>query len=327
MKKNIAVIYGGDSSEEVISRRSGKNIAKLIPRDKYEVFEVSIIGTDWMLCCEDGLSVPIDRNDFSVKLNGDTVRFDCAFITIHGTPGENGLLQSYFELLRIPYTTCSAFVSALTFDKYACKCYLRDSGVDMANEILLKKDDSYEVEEIILRLGLPLFVKPNAGGSSFGVTKVKSAKELDLSIESARKENDGDVLLESFIDGIELSNGICMFNGVSLTLPVTQIISRNDFFDFEAKYTPGMSDEITPANISAELTERVQDQTEYIGRRLGCRGLVRVDYIFASNRLYFLEINTTPGFSDASIVPQQLKHGGYKASEVLAAIIEDSIRG
>ncbi|MDR2563254.1 MAG: D-alanine--D-alanine ligase [Prevotellaceae bacterium] len=325
MKKNVAVVFGGDSSEAIISERSARNIVDSIPRDRYEVYSVSIIGTDWNLCCEDGSKAPIDRNDFSAKLIDRTIRFDCAFIIIHGTPGENGLLQSYFELIRLPYTTCSAFVSALTFDKYACKRYLRDLGIDMASEVLLKKGDSYEVAELVGRLGLPLFVKPNAGGSSFGVTKVRSADELDSALEHARMEGCDEVLVESFIEGVELSHGICIFNNHILRLPVTEIVSKNDFFDFEAKYTAGRSDEITPARISDELNERVQHLTERICRRLSCRGLARIDYIYSSDRLYFLEINTIPGFSDASIVPQQLRHAGYEVSEVLATLIDDSI--
>jgi D-alanine-D-alanine ligase len=267
----------------------------------------------------------VDKNDFSIRLDNRHIRFDCAFIIIHGTPGENGLLQSYFELLKIPYTSCNAFVSALTFDKYACKAYLRDSGIDMADDILLKKDENVDAGNLVKRLGLPVFVKPNAGGSSFGVTKVNSADELNSALDSARNEGCDEVIVESFIKGRELSHGICIMKDSLIVLPVTEIVSKNEFFDFEAKYTAGKSEEITPARIPDELVVRVQSLTEQICRRLGCRGFSRVDYIYSNDKLYFLEINTIPGFSDASIVPQQLRHAGYEISEVLDALVQDSI--
>lgn len=321
-KKNIAVVFGGDSSERVISEKSSITIEQSLPKQKYNVYRVSITGSNWDVCCDDDSLIPVDKNDFSFKHDGDKINFDCAYIIIHGTPGENGLLQSYFELLRIPYTTCNAFVAALTFDKYACKCYLRDSGVEMASEVLLKKHDRPDKQAIVAKLGLPLFVKPNAGGSSFGVTKVHSEEELDTAIAAARKEG-GEILMESFICGREFSHGIYLTDQRTLTLPVTEIVSKKEFFDFEAKYTAGMSDEITPAPIPDELVKRIQASTEAIVRRLGCKGLVRIDYILSNDRLYFLEINTVPGMSSASIIPQQLRHAGYSLEQVLDWLVED----
>jgi D-alanine-D-alanine ligase len=323
MKKNIAILYGGDSSEKIISERSSITIEKHLTIEKYCTYQISVNGTEWNVDIANHQNIPVDKNDFSVVIDGKKIVFDCAFIIIHGTPGENGILQSYFDLLGIPYTTCSAFVSALTFDKYACKCYLRDSGINMANDVLLKKTDSFNQTEIEQQIAYPMFVKPNAGGSSFGVTKVCSGDDLRAAVAAARKE-DGDVIIESFVEGIELSHGIYSTKARTIEFPVTQIVSKNSFFDYEAKYE-GKSEEITPAPITEELAERIKTLTKKITNRLGCKGLVRIDYIYSGDKLYFLEINTVPGMSEASIVPQQILHAGFTISQVLDWLIEDSL--
>jgi D-alanine-D-alanine ligase len=326
MKKNIAILYGGDSPEKIISERSSVTIKQHLPKEKYSAYRISVSGSEWNVDIDNRQTVPVNKNDFSFVLDGKTIVFDCAFIIIHGTPGENGILQSYFDLLGIPYTTCSAFVSALTFDKYACKCYLRSLGIDLADDFLLKKTDTFNQNEIEQQIGYPMFVKPNAGGSSFGVTKVCSTGDLKSAVEEARKE-DCDVIIESFVEGIELSHGIYSTDQRTLEFPVTQIISKNSFFDYEAKYE-GKSEEIVPAPVTEELTKRVKALTKRITSRLGCRGLTRIDYIYSDSRdrLYFLEINTVPGMSEASIVPQQILHAGFSISQVLDWLTDDSLQ-
>jgi D-alanine-D-alanine ligase len=323
MKKNIAILYGGDSKEKIISERSSVTIEKHLSKQKYATYRVSVSGSEWNVDIDNRQSVPVDKNDFSFLLDGKKIVFDCAFIIIHGTPGENGILQAYFDLVGIPYTTCDAFVSALTFDKYACKCYLRSLEISMANDFLLKKTDSFDQNAIEKQIAYPMFVKPNAGGSSFGVTKVRSGKDLRTAVEIAKKE-DCDVIIESAIDGIELSHGIYLTTKHTIEFPVTQIICENSFFDYEAKYE-GKSEEITPAPISEALSKRVKSLTKTISNRLGCKGLVRIDYIYSNDKLYFIEINTVPGMSEASIIPQQISHAGFSIPQVLDWLVEDAL--
>lgn len=321
--KNIAILFGGDSAERIISERSSITIEKHLPANKYNTYKVSVTGAEWLVHTSDNGIIAVNKNDFSFTLNNEKIPFHCAFIIIHGTPGENGLLQSYLEMLNVPYTTCSSFVSALTFDKYACKCYLRDMGINMAKDYLIKVNGQYSQSDIENKLGYPMFVKPNAGGSSFGITKVTERSALHKAIEDAKAEN-CDVIVESFVKGTELSHGIYITGNRTIELPVTEIVSQNDFFDFEAKYD-GKSDEITPARIPAELVERVKALTKKIALHLGCKGLVRIDYIYSDDKLYFLEINTVPGMSEASIIPQQIIHAGYSVTQVLDWLVEDSM--
>jgi D-alanine-D-alanine ligase len=323
MKKTIAILYGGNSSERIISERSSITIEKHLPKEKYSVYRVSVSGSEWNVDIASGQCIPVNKDDFSFILDGEKIVFDCAFIIIHGTPGEDGILQAYFDLIGTPYTTCSAFVSALTFDKYACKCYLRSLDINMADDFLLKKTDVFDRSAIEKKITYPMFVKPNAGGSSFGVTKVNSPDDLMSAIEIARKE-DCDVIIESCIKGIELSHGIYSTAKRTIEFPVTQIVSKTVFFDYEAKYE-GKSEEITPAPITKELSDRVKVLTKQISSRLSCKGLVRIDYICSDDKLYFLEINTVPGMSEASIIPQQILHGGFGISQVLDWLVEDSM--
>ena len=246
MKKIVALIYGGDSSEVEISIKSGKHMARHLDRERYEVFEILIRGRDWGVQMEDGRVFQIDKSDFSFIIPASQgvaqrkVNFDTVLIMIHGTPGENGLIQAYFEMIGLSYSTCSATVSAITFDKYACKCFLRDTGILLAREVFLRRGDSFSADNIISKLGLPLFVKPDSGGSSFGVTKVKKAEELVSAIEMALTEGET-VLIEEYIAGREMTNGTFETDGKMVRLPVTEIISKNEFFDYEAKYLESKS--------------------------------------------------------------------------------------
>jgi len=301
-------------------------MASHIDRKKYEVYEVLIKGADWRVITDgENNSCFIDKADFSVVIpsNGWMAErrhhFDLALIMIHGSPGENGLLQAYFEMIGMPFTTCPATVAAITFNKYACKCFLRDTGVKLAAERFIRRGDGYNPYDISIALGLPLFVKPNNGGSSFGVTKVKKLEELNDAIECAFKE-DAAILVEEFIDGREMTNGVYEHNGELVRLPVTEIISNNEFFDYEAKYL-GASQEICPANIPVELSERIIDLSHKIYRYLGCRGVVRIDYIVRGEEIFFLEINTVPGMTEMSLVPQQIRAAGMTIKEFLTQLL------
>ncbi|MDR0660906.1 MAG: D-alanine--D-alanine ligase [Prevotellaceae bacterium] len=327
MKKNIAVVTGGNSSEHVVSLKSADTIENALDKARYNVYRVLIEEERWTVKQQGKSDIPINRDDFSFGQNEAKVRFDCALVAIHGTPGEDGLLQGYFEMLKIPYTTCDVLVSSLTFNKWACKKYLSDTTVAMAKAILIRKGDKINAETAIRRLGLPLFVKPNEGGSSFGISKVKSVNDMQKAIDEALKE-DVNVIVEEFISGVELTCGLMRANSELLVFPITEIVSKKEFFDYEAKYTPGMSDEITPARISPELTKRVEDCSCLIYERLGCKGIVRVDYIYNKEKdmLYFLEVNTVPGMTANSLVPKQVKEMGKEFGEILDLLIEESIK-
>ncbi len=318
MKKNIALIYGGNSSEWQISIQSGKFVASHIDKDRYNVYEVLLRGASWSVG-----GTEIDKTDFSLTVGGEKIRFDMAFILIHGTPGENGLLQGYLEMLGVPFNTCSAFVSALTFDKHSCKRFLDFAGVKMAKDLFLRRGSEYTPAEIVRDLGLPLFVKPSNGGSSFGVTKVKHEDELAAAMEEAFKECDS-VLIEEALRGRELTNGIYCEGGRLITLPVTEIITEREFFDYDAKYL-GESNEVCPAEIPETLSEKVREMTAFIYNYLGCKGLVRMDYILNGEDIYFLEINTVPGMTPMSLVPGQVRAAGIDLQQFFTTLIEESL--
>ena len=327
-QKNIALVYGGDSSEIEISIMSGQNMAAHINRKRYRVFEILLRGKDWRVAAWPDGSRPandaesqIDKNDFSCVWKAEKILFHKAFIMIHGNPGENGLLPAYFELLDLPYTCCSAFTSALAFNKHACKGYLRDTGIRMPKGVLLHRDEAVNETELVARLGLPLFVKPNSGGSSFGVSKVRDKHSLRAALQKAFEESE-EVLAEEFIEGRELTNGYFGRDAKGQELPVTEIVSKNEFFDYQAKYQ-GASQEITPAPISEAQRKKVQETTAAIFHYLHCRGFVRVDYILKDEELYFLEINTVPGMTKMSLVPQQLKEAGISLEAFIDWILED----
>ena len=326
MKKNIAIITGGDSSELVISLKSAGQVRQHIDRDKYEPYLVYIREDDWHVKTgpDDEVVIPVDKNNFSFNLEGREIRFDYAFISMHGPPGEDGKLQAYFDLLHIPYSSSGVLSLALSFNKYACKNILSQAGILSADAFLIRKSMKWDADTIIKRTGLPCFIKPNSGGSSFGVSKVNKAEELEAAVHVALEE-DSEVLVESFIPGREFTCGALRTGGREFTFPVTEVISKNEFFDYEAKYTEGMATEITPAEIPEELTRKCQSMTAEIYDVLDCKGLVRIDFIINDGELYFLEVNGIPGMSKMSIIPIQLRTLGHTEKEIYNLIIENSI--
>lgn len=325
MKKNIAVVYGGDSSEFVVSVKSSKNVFESIDPTIYNVWKVQMKELDWDVFEDDEVISSIDKSDFSFIKNGNKIQFDFAYITIHGTPGEDGKLQGYFDLVKIPYSTCGVYSSALTFNKYFCSNYLRNFNVPMAKSVRLFKGDAINPDKLVEELGLPVFVKPNAGGSSFGVTKVKEKGQLQTALEMAIKEST-DILIEEFIEGKEFTCGLVKLSDQKILFPVTEVIPQNEFFDFEAKYTAGKTDEITPARLSPEMTNKIQQLSSRIYDLCDCSGIVRVDYILKDGEFYFLEVNTTPGMTATSFVPQQIAAMGRKLGDILGLIIEDKLK-
>lgn len=324
MKKNIAIVAGGDSSEIVVSLKSAEGIRSFIDNDKYNVYIAIVKKGDWSVQLGNGGKAPVDKNDFSFRKEGETVRFDFAYITIHGTPGENGLLQGYFEMIGLPYSCCNVLAAALTFDKNVCKNYLKGFGVRVADSMYVHRGERVAAADVVSRLGLPLFVKPNADGSSFGVTKVKEASQLGEALEKAFGEG-SDVLIERFLSGTEVTCGCYKVKGKSVVFPPTEVVTENEFFDYDAKYN-GQVSEITPARISAELTEKIQSLTLRIYDIVGAKGIIRVDYIIDSTgEPYMLEVNTTPGMTATSFIPQQVRAVGLDIKEVMNDIIENEI--
>lgn len=320
--KTIAIAAGGNSSEFDISLKSADEVCRLLSLG-YKSYIIMIRGSNWYWEDPKGRYHSIDKNDFTLVIDETKIRFDCVFIAIHGTPGENGLLQGYLDMLEIPYTSCDAFTSALTFNKQACKLFLKDYGIAMAEAILVRKDEIFDPAEIISKTGLPCFVKPNDSGSSFGVTKVKSKEDLIPAMGAAFRESDT-ILIESILDGREVACGVVKTKQKTLVLPVTEIISKNEFFDYEAKYTPGKSEEITPAQLPQSLNEEIQRLSLRIYEILGCRGIVRVDFIIVGGKPYFLEVNTVPGLTKESIVPKQALAYGISLEELFSMVIEDA---
>jgi D-alanine-D-alanine ligase len=323
-KPNIAVIAGGDSSEYVVSVKSGANVMKAVDTAKFTPWLVQMQGKKWEVFQNEIKIADIDKSDFSFKLNGEKISFDFAYITIHGTPGEDGILQAYFELQKIPYSTCNVHSSSLTFNKWFCNNYLRNLGILMANSLKLTKGDTIDNNAIVEKLGLPIFVKPNAGGSSFGITKVKDAGQLNEAIQKAWKESD-EALIEQYIEGHEFTCGVVRLNGEKTVFPITEVIPKNEFFDFEAKYTPGAAEEITPARLPEHLFKKCQHLTAKIYDLCECSGIVRIDFILKDENFYFLEVNTTPGMTATSFIPQQIKAMGSTLQEIISQIIEDKL--
>ena len=324
-KKIIAIVAGGDSSEYIVSLRSGANVLKAINRDLFSPWMVMIKGEEWVVLDGDDRLANIDKADFSFTIAGKKHKFDYAYIIIHGTPGEDGILQGYFEMLKIPYSSCDVQSSALTFNKYFCNNYLRSFGIPMANSVRLMAGEKYSAVQIVESLGLPLFVKPSAGGSSFGVTKVKDGADLVEAINKALDESP-EVLIEQFIDGKEFTCGVVKIGERKLVFPVTEVIPKNEFFDYEAKYMPGMADEITPARISEDLTLKVQTLSSQIYDLCNCNGIVRVDYILQGEVFNFLEVNTVPGMTETSFIPQQIKAMGLDLCDLLTDIINSGLQ-
>ena len=327
LKRTIAIVCGGDSSEHDVSLRSAQGIYSFFDKDRYQVYIVDIKGLDWHVELPDGTTTKVDRNDFSFQENGKKKTFDYAYITIHGTPGENGLLQGYFDLIGMPYSTSSVLVEALTFDKFVLNQYLRGYGVSVAESLLIRKgyEELVSDDEIDERIGMPCFVKPAADGSSFGVSKVKNKDQLAPAIRKAMMESP-EVMVESFLDGTEITQGIYKTSEKTVLFPITEVVTSNEFFDYDAKYN-GQVKEITPARLSEELAERVGKITSHIYDILHCNGIIRIDYIISKDgKISMLEVNTTPGMTATSFIPQQVRAAGLTMADVLADIVENQFR-
>jgi D-alanine-D-alanine ligase len=323
MLKNVAIIAGGDSSEYIVSVESAKNIQKSLDKKHYRPWLITVRNNQWVLGSLDEAGPAIDKNDFSVTFEGKKINFDCVFMAIHGTPGEDGKLQAYFDLMRIPYTTSGVLASAVTFNKYVCKGFLNNFGILSAKAMLVRKGYKYDTKRIAAEIGLPCFVKPNSGGSSFGVTRVTEKSQLKDALNLAFKE-DNEVIVEEFIAGTELTGGVIKTADREIILPLTEIVSKNEFFDFNAKYKRE-ADEITPARIPEKQTGDCGRISSMIYDVLDCRGIVRIDYIYSDDKFYFLEVNTVPGMTDTSIIPQQVSAIGLDISDLFSMVIEDAI--
>ncbi len=322
----IALLAGGDSSEREIALQSAAQIEAALDPEKYDVTVVDIHHRDWHYTAPDGRQWQIDKNDFSLTIDGLRKVFDYALIIIHGTPGEDGKLQGYLDMMEIPYSSCSMTSSVITFDKITTKRTLAGRGINLAREIFLRRGETAESSEIIAKLGLPLFVKPNASGSSFGVTKVHTPEELPAAIDVAFTQGD-EVLIEECISGREIACGVMIAGGKEYIFPETEVISKNDFFDYEAKYTAGFSDEITPADITPELRATLNRMTLEAYRTCRCSGVVRVDFIVTPEGTpYFIELNSIPGMSGGSIVPKQAQAMGISLGELYDIVIADTCR-
>ena len=329
MKPIIAIIAGGDSSEHDVSLRSAAGISSWLDRNKFIVYTIEVKGLEWTAHLQDGSTAEVNRHDFSFMENGEKVKPDFAYITIHGTPGENGILQGYFDLLHIPYSSCSLLVAALTFDKFTLNQYLKGFGVKIAESILLRKNQAITAEEVMEKIGLPCFIKPNGAGSSFGVTRCTKKEDIQKAIEFARTECD-EVMIEAELKGTEIANGVFKKkNGEAYVLPITEVVSQNEFFDYDAKYN-GQVTEITPARLSDDTTKRVKALTKAIYTILGGSGIMRVDYIITKKEgqdvINLLEINATPGMTQTSFIPQQARADGLEMTDILTEIIEEKLK-
>jgi len=321
--RNIAVVMGGFSSEKEISIKSGLVILDNLNSSEYMGYGVIIEKNRWF-CKKDTFTYPVDKNDFSITLNGQKIVFDCVYNTIHGTPGEDGIFQAYLELLGVPHTSCDSYQSAITFNKRDCIAVLKPWSIHTGKHLYLNKGEEITMKDITETVGLPCFVKANRSGSSFGVSKVYGVEDLPKALQTAF-DVDEEIIIESFLDGMEVSVGIYKLGKEILALPPTEIVSENDFFDYEAKYM-GKSEEITPARLTVSATLAVQELSKRIYQILKLKGIARADFIFHEGTPHFIEINTNPGMSKESIIPQQIKASGQQLDQVLSAIIEDTIK-
>lgn len=319
----VAIVSGGYSSEYEVSILSGETVYNNLDRSKYDPYQVILNPDTWVLKRENGDEIALNKEDFTVDLNGETLTFDYVFIAIHGDPGENGVLQAYLDKLNIPYSTSGASTSTLTFDKGACKDYLQHTEVRLAASIMIRKGEHIDHDSILNSVGLPCFVKPNNGGSSCGISKVKEAGEFQAAIDLGFEEDD-EVMVEQFIDGREITCGVYQTNGWPKSLGITEIVTENEFFDYEAKYTAGKADEITPADIESELAHECERLSVFMYDHLNCRGLTRFDFIVRDNELFYLEVNTVPGLAPASLIPKQAAYSGISLRELFSNIIEET---
>ncbi|MBO5875274.1 MAG: D-alanine--D-alanine ligase [Alistipes sp.] len=324
-KLRIALLAGGNSSEREIALQSAAQIEQALDKAKYDVKVIDIYHRDWFYTAENGERYPLDKNDFSLTVEGVRYEFDYALIIIHGTPGEDGRLQGYLDIMGIPYSSCSMVSSAITFDKESTKLAVAARGIRVAKEIFLHRGDRVDEEEIVAKLGLPLFVKPNASGSSFGVTRVTEKEQIAAAVEEAFGESD-DVLIEEFSAGREMGCGVLITKERECLFPITEIVSKKAFFDYEAKYTEGMSDEITPADITSEVKEKLNRMTREAYKACRCRGVVRIDFIvMPDGEPCLIEVNSIPGMSSGSIVPKQAKAMGISLGELFDLVISDTM--
>lgn len=328
LKRTIAIVCGGDSSEHDVSMRSAQGLYSFFDKERYDVYIVDVKDTDWHVNFDNGEIAKIDRNDFSFMKDGKAVMFDYAYITIHGTPGENGLMQGYFDLIKLPYSTSNVLVEALTFDKFVLNNYLRGFGVNVAPSMLVRRgeEDNIDEEKLMKEIGMPCFVKPAADGSSFGVSKVKNLDQLAPALRMAFMESD-EVMIEGFMDGTEISIGVYKTREKSVVFPATEVVTNNEFFDYDAKYN-GQVQEITPARLNPDTAKRVAEETSRIYDILRANGIIRIDYIIqkeadGSDKIMMLEINTTPGMTVTSFIPQQVRAAGLDIKDVLTDIVEN----
>ncbi|EGJ70806.1 D-alanine--D-alanine ligase [Bacteroides coprosuis DSM 18011] len=325
IKRTVSIVAGGDSSELPVSLKSAQGIYSFIDKSRYDLYIVEIQNKVWRVRLDNGVYAPINRHDFSFEWNGEVITFDFAYITIHGTPGEDGLLQGYFELLGIPYSSCGVLASALTFDKFVCNQYLKGFGMKVAESLMLRKGQSISDVDVVEKIGLPCFIKPNLGGSSFGVSKVTKEEQIQPAILKAFHES-SEILIEAFMDGTEITCGCYKTSNKSVVFPITEVVTHNEFFDYDAKYN-GQVEEITPARLSDELTKRVQTLTSAIYDIIGCSGIIRVDFIITDKKVInLLEVNTTPGMTPTSFIPQQVRAAGLEIQDVMTDIIENKFQ-
>ncbi|GAB1403001.1 D-alanine--D-alanine ligase [Lentimicrobium sp.] len=325
MKKNILLLTGGYSKEYAISVETGKVVARYLDPGLYNVYAIEVTSGQWFYTDVHGNKHTIDRNDLSLTLEGKKITFDAAFIAIHGTPGEDGILQGYLDMMHIPYNTCGHTTAALTFNKFFTNEVVQSAGLNVARTVYLHQRDFYNVNDILSVTGLPCFVKPNSNGSSVGMSKVKNSESLEPAIQAAFL-TDSEVLIQEYIEGMEVTCGIYEKNGKAVILPLTEVVPHNEFFDYEAKYTSGKADEISPARISDELTTECKQLSLRLYRQLNCRGIVRFDYILKDmSKFYFLEANTIPGLSEASIVPKQAAAMGLSLKEFFTDLINETL--
>lgn len=324
MKKNIAIIMGGYSSEYKISLKSGNVVYDTLEKDKYNAYRIHIFRDKWVYVDENNNEFPVDKNDFSVMVNNSKVTFDCVFNAIHGSPGEDGYMQAYFKLLNIPQTSCNMYQAALTFNKRDLLSTLKPYAIKTAESYFLNLGDKIDEEAIVAKVGLPCFVKANKAGSSFGISKVYKKEDLKTAIETSFKE-DNEIIIEQFLDGTEVSVGVISYKGETTVLPITEIVSENDFFDYQAKYE-GKSQEITPARISEDYKNKVEAVAKKIYEVLGMTGFSRSEFIFKNNEPHLLEVNTVPGLTKESILPQQAAAAGISMQDLFSNAIEEAMK-
>lgn len=325
MKRNIAIIAGGDSSEYDVSMNTADVVRRNLDSASYNGYLIRIRGMVWECIDEKGNAHPVRKDDFTADLNGTVVSFDCIFVAIHGSPAEDGKILGYFDMLGIPYTSSGVVTAAITFDKYLCIQLVRAFGIRSAPSYLVRRKEEADLEAVVRNVGVPCFVKPNRGGSSLGITRVFKEKDLGPAIEKAFEE-DSQVLVEHFIEGREITCGVMMMDGKIHAFPITEIVSKNDFFDYEAKYTKGMADEITPAPIPKYMELNCRDKSVFLYEKLNCRGFVRFDFIFTSEDMFFLEINTVPGLAETSILPQQAAAEDISLRQLFSIAIEEALK-